>query len=76
MGSLYFNNIFSVILLANADADALFTTVHVGDFGKNSNGSVFRASTLWEMLEKEELHIPFPTSLPLDDSGETFPCTS
>jgi hypothetical protein len=34
---------------------------------------VFRASTLWELLEKEELHIPFPATLPLDDNGETFP---
>jgi hypothetical protein len=25
------------------------------------------------MLEKEELRIPFPTSLPLDNSGETSP---
>lgn len=75
MGSLYFKNkgCFSVILLASGDTDTLFTTVHVGDFGKNSNGYVFRASTLWEMLEKEELCIPFPTSLPLDDSGKTFP---
>jgi hypothetical protein len=32
-----------------------------------------RASTLGEMSENEELHIPFPTSLPLDDSGEIFP---
>jgi hypothetical protein len=74
-GSLCYNykDNFSVILLAYADADALSTTVHVGDFGKNSDGSVFRASTLGGMLEKEELHIPFPASLPLDDSGETFP---
>jgi hypothetical protein len=74
-GSLYFNykGYFSVVLLACADTDALFTTVHVGDFGKNSDGSVFRASTLGKILEKEELHIPFPTSLPLDDSVETFP---
>jgi hypothetical protein len=34
---------------------------------------VFRASTLGQMLEKEELHIPFPPCLPLDDSGEKFP---
>jgi hypothetical protein len=34
---------------------------------------VFRASTLGDKLEKEELHIQFSTSLPLDDSGETFP---
>jgi hypothetical protein len=62
-----------VILLASAYEDALFTTVHVGDFGKNSNGSVFRASTLGKMLEKEELCPAFPTSLLLDVSGETFP---
>jgi hypothetical protein len=62
-----------VILLACADTSTLFTTVHVRYSGKNSDGSVFRASTLEEMLEKEELHILFPTSLPLDDSGKTFP---
>jgi hypothetical protein len=72
-GSLYFNykGYFSVILVC-ADADALFTRVHVGDFGKNSDGSVLRASTLGEKLEKKELHTPFPTSIPLDDSRETL----
>jgi hypothetical protein len=60
-GSLYFNykGYCSVILLACADIDALFTTVHVGDFSKNSDGSVLRTSTLGQMLEKGELHIPF-----------------
>jgi hypothetical protein len=47
--------------------------VHVGDFGKNSVSSVFRASTLEEMLENDELQIPFQTSLPLEVSSETFP---
>jgi hypothetical protein len=56
-----------------ADANALLTTVHVGDFSKNSDGSVLRASTLGNMPEKEELHVPFPTSVPLDDRGKTFP---
>jgi hypothetical protein len=60
------------MLLACADADALFTTVHVGYFGKNRDGSVFTASTFGQILDKE-LHMLFPTSLPLDDSGETFP---
>jgi hypothetical protein len=75
IGSLYCNykGYISVILLVCADADALFTTVHIGDFGKNSDGSVFKASALGKMLEKEELRIPFPTSPPMDDSGETFP---
>jgi hypothetical protein len=54
-GSLYCNykSYISVMLLACADAEALFTTVHVGDIGKKSDGSVFRASTLGEMLGKE-----------------------
>jgi hypothetical protein len=75
-GSLNYNykGCFSVILLACVDADALFTTVHIGDFDKNSDGSVFRASTLGEMLETEELHIQFPPSLPLDESGKKFSC--
>jgi hypothetical protein len=34
---------------------------------------VFRASTLGQTLDKQELHIPFSTSLPLDESGKTFP---
>jgi hypothetical protein len=74
-GSLYFNykGYFSVVLVVRADADALFTTVHVGYFSKNSDTSVFRAPTLGQMLEKEELHIPCPASLPNDDSDEMFP---
>jgi hypothetical protein len=46
-GSLYnYKGYFSLLLLLEfADADALFTTVHVGDFVKKSDGSVFEAST-------------------------------
>jgi hypothetical protein len=74
-GSLYFNykGYFSVVLLACTGANALFTTAHVGDFSKNSDGSVLRVSTLGRMLEMEELHIPCPASLPMDESGKTFP---
>jgi hypothetical protein len=70
-GSLYFNykDYILVVLVACANSNAVFKTVHVGDFGKNSDGSEFRASTLGQMLEKEELHIP----LPMDGSGEIFP---
>jgi hypothetical protein len=76
--SLYYNykGYFSVILVACADADILFTTVHIGDFGKNSDGSVFRASTLGEMLKKEELHIPFPTPYHWMTAAKHLPTTS
>ncbi|GFG39557.1 hypothetical protein Cfor_00987 [Coptotermes formosanus] len=74
-GSLYFNckGYFSVVLLALADANALFTTVHVGYFGKNSDGSMFRGSTLGH-AGPEELHILCPASVPMDESDEMFPC--
>jgi hypothetical protein len=60
--SLYSNytGYFSPILLACADANALFSAVHVGDFSKNNDGSTFMASTLEQMLETEELHILVP----------------
>jgi hypothetical protein len=61
-----------VVLLAHGDVDALFTTVHVSDFGKNSDGSMLRYCTLRQVLEKEELYILLPTSLSVDDNSETF----
>jgi hypothetical protein len=44
---------FSSVLLMCPDTGAVFSTVLIGDFGKNSDGSVFRASVLGQMLEKE-----------------------
>jgi hypothetical protein len=74
-GSLYFNykGYFLVVLIVCAGVDALFTTAFVGYFSENSDGSVFRASMLGQMLEMEELHILCPASLPKDESGEMFP---
>jgi hypothetical protein len=65
--SLYFNykGYFSVILLACEDTDALFTTVHFGDFGKNSDGSMFWASVPSERSWRRNTAYPvsnFPTT--------------
>jgi hypothetical protein len=49
------------MLLASSDLNALFITVHATDFGKRSDSSVFKATTLREIMEKEELHIQFST---------------
>ncbi|GFG31949.1 hypothetical protein Cfor_01860 [Coptotermes formosanus] len=61
----------SAVLLARAAADALFTTVHVGHFGKSSVGSMFRAPTLGH-AGPGELHILCRASVPKDESGEMF----
>jgi hypothetical protein len=73
-GSLYFNyqGYCSVVLLAHADADALFAAVRVGYFGKKSDASMFTASTLGN-AGPEELHILCPASIPKDEAGEMFP---
>jgi hypothetical protein len=39
-----------------ADADALFTIVHVGDFSKNRNGSLIKASTIEGALGETFFH--------------------
>lgn len=52
-GSTYYFNYksyFSIVLLACVDADGLFTTINVGEVGRNSDGAVFRTSNLGRAL--------------------------
>jgi hypothetical protein len=69
---LHYKGYFSVALLACTDANALFTTVR-RDFSKKSDSSIFTASTLRKMLDREKLHTLYPAFLPLDKNGTTFP---
>uniref|UniRef100_A0A8C5PRF5 DDE Tnp4 domain-containing protein n=1 Tax=Leptobrachium leishanense TaxID=445787 RepID=A0A8C5PRF5_9ANUR len=65
-GSLYQNDkhFFSIGLLAVADANYNFVYVDVGSYGKDSDSTLFRNSTLWDELESGTLHIPRPAPLP------------
>lgn len=65
-GSLFFNykGTFSIVLLALADAHYRFLTIQVGDFGRTSDGGVFRNSALAKGLENQTLHVPPPKPLP------------
>ncbi|KAJ8963517.1 hypothetical protein NQ314_005572 [Rhamnusium bicolor] len=66
-GSCYYNykGFFSIVLMACADADGIFTTIDVGAAGRNIDGAVFRASAIGKLLEKEKLNIPRDEAFPL-----------
>lgn len=61
---------FSIVLMACVDADGLFTTVDVGEVGRNSDGAVFRSSGLGRSLESGTLNLPSPK---LTSNNENVP---
>jgi len=58
--SQHFNykHFFSIVLLAVVDADYKFSYIDVGSFGKASDSTIFKNSTLWNLLTRNELNIP------------------
>lgn len=74
-GSAFYNykKYFSVVLMACIDADGIFLTIDVGDYGRNSDGRVFKRSSLGKGLEENTLNIPNLKPLPgWEDKGH-FP---
>lgn len=73
-GSQFYNykRYFSIVLMACADADGLFTTIDVGEIDRNSNGAVFRSSNLGRALQLGLLQLPQPKPLP-SIGGDDFP---
>ena len=65
-GSEYYNYLGyqSIILLALVDAHYCITYFDVGTNGRAGDASVFRESTLYRGLERNELGIPDPRPLP------------
>lgn len=65
-GSMFYNykNFYSIVLLAMCDANYCFTYINVGSYGKNSDSSIFRDSTLFRNLENNDLNVPEPKPLP------------
>lgn len=72
-GSLFFNykRTFSIVLLALCDADYKFTFVQVGDFGRTSDGGIYRGSALGRGMEEKTLSVP--ADCPLPGSGVQGP---
>ncbi|KAL4123451.1 hypothetical protein QTP88_015629 [Uroleucon formosanum] len=61
-GSMYYNykNYFSIVLLAVADSNYRFTYIDIGAYGKECDFTIFKESSLWNLMEKNELHMPDP----------------
>ena len=60
----YYKPYHSIVLQDVVDADFKFVTVDVGAFGKQSDGGVFRYSTLHQSFETRSLKLPEDTVLP------------
>lgn len=72
-GSMYFNykKHFSIVLQGLVDANYKFTSIDVGNYGKQSDGGTFRSSGLFLKLSTGELKIP--NDKPLPNSNITVP---
>lgn len=60
-GSNFFNykSTFSIVLMALVDTDYNFLYVDVGCEGRISDGGVFRNTSLFQKLDKNELNLPY-----------------
>lgn len=65
-GTSYYNykKYFSIVLQAVADSNCRFIFIDTGAFGKQSDGGIFRESTLYQHLVAGSLNIPADCNLP------------
>lgn len=85
-GSAFYNykGYFSMLLLAVTDADGMFLTVDVGEYGRNSDGRALRESNLMKSFTNETLRLPDDDPLPGENQkfpyyfigDEAFPLTT
>ena len=73
--SLYFNykGHYSTVLLALVDAQYKFVYVDIGQYGSNSDGSVFSDSDFGKRFKGQTLDIPPPKPLPNYPEGGPLP---
>lgn len=73
-GSENFNykNFHSTVLMACCDADGFFTIIEPGYAGRNSDGGIFKASSM-NLWMKNGDNIPPPSPLRYDESNTPFP---
>lgn len=74
-GSAFYNykGFFSVVLMATEDADGKFITIDVGEYGRNSNGRIFKECSFGKKLLQKELDLPEPSTLPREENELPYP---
>ncbi|PNF30998.1 hypothetical protein B7P43_G02093, partial [Cryptotermes secundus] len=70
--NMNYKHYFSIGLIAIADASYRFIYVDVGSFGKDSDSTIFKNSTLWKQVELALLKIPRPKELPGSNGAVPF----
>jgi len=72
-GSSFYNykGYFSIVLMAVSDADGLFLSIDVGEYGRNSDGRALKESAFGKALFDKQLKLPEPSPLPGEE--EVFP---
>lgn len=65
-GSMFCNykKTFSIVLLALVDALCNFIAVHVGAYGKSSDGGIFANSNLGKAFQRGSLNVPANSTIP------------
>ena len=68
-GSVYCNykHYYSVVLQGLGDARCRFISIDVGAYGKQSDGGIFRHSSLYQLLSSNNFNMPNAKKLPLSD---------
>ena len=66
---MYYNykHYYSIVLQGLADAQYRFIAIDVGAYGKQSDGGIFRHSSLYQLLSSNNFNIPHVKKLPLSD---------
>ena len=74
-GSLFHNykGTFSIVLMALVDSSYRFTFMDIGDYGSNTDGTIFTRSAFGQALVDGELDLPGPKELPNYPEGGVLP---
>ena len=71
---MYYNykHYYSIVPHGLVDAQYRFIAIDVGAYGKQSDGGIFRHSSLYQLLSTNNFNMPNAKKLPLSDGALPF----